>query len=148
MQQHEEQEQLLASAAPMRIRAVAVETSQPTEVTGLRVFLFTSSADGVEPGRRLFVLINLSVKHDFAVRLPTTSEAMAAVDDRQEWHFRGAPDETSTDITINGKHMELDLPPGRKPPAGLWDLAELAVSAADDEPVAVQPASIVFVRSS
>jgi hypothetical protein len=28
---------------------------------------------------------------------------MAAVgSDRQEWHFRGAPDETSTDTTING----------------------------------------------
>jgi hypothetical protein len=56
----------------------------------------------------------------------------------------GAPDEKSTDITINGKPMQLHMTPGHAPPRSLWDIHDLDIVKTSDEPVVVDAASIVF----
>ena len=59
----------------------------------------------------------------------------------------GAPDEKSTDVTINGKLMMLNPKPGQIPPPRLWDVYDLATTKEVDEPVVVGAASIVFATT-
>jgi hypothetical protein len=60
---------------------------------------------------------------------------------RFEWHMRGDPDVTSTDVTINGHAMKY---PGDGP-RGMWNVHNLATSVDVSAPVVVQPSSVVFV---
>ena len=76
------------------VTSVHVNASQTAEATGLRVFAFRGAATN---SKRLYVVINLSVKTEFYLMLPQ------AAGERSEWHLQGVGDEHSTQIVSTAR---------------------------------------------